>query len=95
MSNLLTNGNGSLPSFSSNTFIYYSSLTSIQRTNVYWGSTNSIYFALINGNNGFGYISLSGQWETQYASFQSGAALEQTVNISSRSNFNINIFIRI
>ena len=61
MSNLLTNGNFSSPSISANTYIYYPSLTTTQKSNLYWGSTNSTYFALINGNSGFGYPSLSGQ----------------------------------
>ena len=89
MSNLLTNGNFSSPSISSNTYIYYPTLTSTQKTNIYWTTTNSTYSALINGSSGFAYPSISGQSFKHYASFQSGAELEQIANISLRSNLTL------
>ena len=86
MSNLLTNGNFASPALSTNNYTYYPSLTTTQKSNLYWSTTSGTQIALINGSSAFGYPSLSGQSFTQYASFQSGAELEQTVNISARGN---------
>ena len=68
---LITNGNLSLPSITTHSFIYYTDFTSDQSNALVWECSN-LYVALQNENTAFGYpdpatLSIS---TTQFSIFQ-------------------------
>ena len=86
MSNLLTNGNFSQPTLTTNTFKYYSSnMTEEEKTSLYWtveNSSNNTMISLQNGVTTFGYANPSSISVSQFISFQYYSSIKQTVNVS-------------
>ena len=74
MSNLLTNGNFSQPTLTTNTFKYYSSnMTEEEKTSLYWtvdNSSNNTMISLQNGVTSFSYANPSSISVSQFISFQ-------------------------
>ena len=86
MSNLLTNGNFSQPTLTTNTFKYYSSnMTEEEKTSLYWtvdNSSNNTMIALQNGITAFGYAKPSSISASQFISFQFYSSIQQSVNVT-------------
>ena len=87
MSNLLTNGNFSQPTLTTNSYKYYypSGMTEEEQTSLYWTVDNSnfnTYIALQNGVTAFGYANPSTISESQFISFQYYSSIEQSVNVT-------------
>ena len=86
MSNLLTNGNFSQPTLTTNTFKYYSSnMTEEEKTSLYWtveNSSNNTMISLQNGVTSFSYANPSSISVSQFISFQFYSSIQQSVNVT-------------
>ena len=85
--NILSNGTLASPPLSTNTYQPYSSLTTLQKTQLVWTTTNGSPVTFINGTTAYGYPSVTGQTFTQYMSLQSGGEFEQRFTIPSSDNY--------
>ena len=79
--NLLYNPKFDLPLITTNSFKYYTNLTTEEKTNFYWTVGANNYISLQNGISAFNYASPSLLNLIQAVSFQYDSAISQTVTI--------------
>ena len=90
MSNLIINGNFSTPSIATNSYMYYSSLSSSQYTSFVWTCQN-VNLSLQNGSTGFGYPNPSSLTisTSQYVSIQGNAIIQQIITIPTNGYYTL------
>ena len=90
--NLLLNGDFTSPVVASNTYITFESFTTAQKNSLIWDASNSL-FRMINGVSSFEYPTPVGsiQNTTQFANFQLGGLIKQSVNITQKGTYQINL----
>ena len=86
MSNLIYNGNFSLPLMSQNNWSYISGLTSQEQIDFYWTIGNS-YVALHNGITVFGFSNPALIFQTQFISIQYTASISQIFTVSNITSY--------
>ena len=87
MSNLIYNGDFSLPSITTNSYIYTNTFTTQQSTAFYWTSPNTFYPALLNGTTAFGITPPSNA--TQYIVIQYDKSLQQSFTATQLGNYTL------
>ena len=87
MSNLIYNGNFSLPSITTNSYIYTDTFTTQQSTAFYWTSLNTFNPALLNGTNAFNITPPTNA--TQYIVIQNDKSLQQSFTVTQLGNYTL------